>query len=120
MLFDDLKKAVDKGMEYAFMTKDKVEKAVKDFAQENNLNKEEAKKLLDQLVKKSEETWKNVEEKMQEIQKNTIEKMNLVTKEDYKKLEDRLKKLEASQKTSLKPKKKGITKKLVDKSNKKG
>jgi polyhydroxyalkanoate synthesis regulator phasin len=114
-MFEDLKKAMDKGMDYAFMTKDKVEKAVKDFAKENNLNKEEAKKLLDQMVKKSEETWKNVEEKVEEIQKAAIGKMNLVTMEDYKKLEDRIKKLEtalkkpvvkkvgANSKTSAKP-----------------
>ena len=51
-MFEELKKAMDKGMEYAFMTKDKVEKAVKDFAKENNLNKEEAKKLMDQVIKK--------------------------------------------------------------------
>ena len=105
-MFEELKKAMDKGMEYAFMTKDKVEKAVKDFAKENNLNKEEAKKLLDQVVKKSEETWKNVEEKAIEIQKSAIEKMNLVTKEDYKKLEDRIKKLESVKKNQVKP---GVT-----------
>ena len=35
-MFEELKKAMDKGMEYAFMTKDKVEKAVKDFAKERS------------------------------------------------------------------------------------
>jgi len=112
-MFEDLKKTVDKGMEYAFMTKDKVEKAVKDFAKENNLTKEEAKKLLDQVVKKSEETWKNVEEKAIEIQKTAIEKMNLVTKEDYKKLEDRIKKLESAKKTVVKPKAKAVAAKRI-------
>ena len=118
-MFEELKKAMDKGMEYAFMTRDKVEKAVKDFAKENNLNKEEAKKLLDQMVKKSEETWKNVEEKVVEIQKTAIEKMNLVTKEDYKKLEDRIKKLEGFHKTPVKTKKGATIKKPVVKQNKK-
>jgi polyhydroxyalkanoate synthesis regulator phasin len=113
-MFEDLKKAMDKGMEYAFMTRDKIEKTVKDFAKENNLNKEEAKKLLDQVIQKSEETWKNVEEKALEIQKSAIEKMNLVTKEDYKKLEDRIKKLESSKKTAVKPKvKEAKSKKIV-------
>ena len=111
-MFEDLKKAMDKGMDYAFMTKDKIEKAVKDFAKENNLNKEEAKKLMDQIVKKSEETWKNVEEKAVDIQKAAIEKMNLVTKEDYKKLEARIKKLEGSLKTPV-AKKKGATAKPI-------
>ncbi len=103
-MFEELKKAMDKGMEYAFMTKDKVEKAVKDFAKENNLNKEEARKLMDQVIKKSEETWKNVEEKALEMQKSAIEKMNLVTREDYEKLENRIKKLEGLKKAAAKPK----------------
>jgi polyhydroxyalkanoate synthesis regulator phasin len=105
-MFEELKKALDKGMDYAFMTKDKVEKAVKEFAKENNLTKEEAKKLVDQMVKKSEETRNYLEERALELQKAAIAKMNLVTKEDYKKLEDRIKKLESIQKTPAKPKKK--------------
>jgi polyhydroxyalkanoate synthesis regulator phasin len=115
-MFEDLKKAMDKGMEYAFMTRDKVEKAVKDFAKENNLNKEEAKKLMDQVVKKSEETWKMVEDKAYEMHQTYVQKMNLVTKADLKKLEDRIKKLEGGKKAPLKAKKPAVkAKKTVQK-----
>jgi polyhydroxyalkanoate synthesis regulator phasin len=93
-MFEDLKKTFDKGMEYAFSTRDKIEKSVKDFAKENNLNKDEAKKLLDQMLKKSDAMRKDLEKKIVEIQKAAIDKMDLVTKADYKKLEDRIKKLE--------------------------
>ena len=117
-MFEELKKALDKGMDYAFMTKDKVEKAVKEFAKENNLNKEEAKKLLDQMVKKSEETRNYLEERAVELQKAAIAKMNLVTKEDYKKLEERIKKLEGNKKTAAKPKKKvAEAKKIIRRKN---
>jgi polyhydroxyalkanoate synthesis regulator phasin len=119
-MFEDLKKTMEKGMDYAFMTKDKIEKAVKDFAKENNLNKEEAKKLLDQVVKKSEETRKYLEEKAEELQKSAIAKMNLVTKEDYRMLEDRIKKLESYHKTPAKPKKKIIAEKVIVQRRKKG
>jgi polyhydroxyalkanoate synthesis regulator phasin len=109
-MFEDLKKTLDKGIEFALSTKDKVEKAVKEFAEENNLTKEEAKKLMDQAIKKSEEARKTLEEKIIELQKGAMEKMNLVTKEDYKKLEDRIKKLEISRKPQVKrtPVKKNI------------
>jgi len=117
-MFEELKKALDKGMDYAFMTKDKVEKAVKEFAKENNLNKEEAKKLIDQMVKKSEEARVNLEEKIVELQKAAIAKMNLVTKEDYKKLEDRIKKLEGYHKSPGKPAKKIPAEKIVAKRRK--
>jgi len=112
-MFEELKKALDKGMDYAFMTKDKVEKAVKDFAKENNLTKEEAKKLVDQMVKKSEETRNYLEERAIELQKAAIAKMNLVTKEDYKKLEDRIKKLEGTKKIPAKPKKNIPAEKII-------
>jgi polyhydroxyalkanoate synthesis regulator phasin len=93
-MFENLKKAWDRGVEYAFETRDKIEKAAKEFAKENNLNKEEAKKLLDQWIKRSEEARKSLEKQVVEIQKSAINKMNLVTREDYKKLENRIKKLE--------------------------
>lgn len=103
-MFEDLKKTFEKGMDFAFQTKDKIEKAAKDFARENNLNAAEAKKLMEQWQKKSEEVKKNLEKQIADIQKKTIEKMNLVTKDDLKKLEARLKKLEGKPKPPAKKK----------------
>ncbi len=93
-MFENLKQAFDKGVEYAFTTTEKIEKAAKEFAKENNLNKKEAQKLIDHWVKKSEEMKKALEKQIAELQKTTISKMNLVTKEDYKALEARINKLE--------------------------
>jgi len=101
-MFEDLKKKFDKGMDYAFSTKEKIEKAVKDFAAENNLNREEAKKLLDQVIKRSEETRKTIEAKFVEFQKAALDKMNFVTKDEYKKLEERLIRLEGIHKKPAK------------------
>ena len=101
-MFEELKKTIDKGIEFAFMTKDKIQQSVKEIAKDNNLTKEEAKKLFDQLVKKSEEAKKNLEEKIVEVQKAAITKMSLVTKAEYQVLEDRIKKLEALLKTPAK------------------
>jgi polyhydroxyalkanoate synthesis regulator phasin len=102
-MFESLKQAFDKGVEYAFTTTEKIEKAAKEFAKENNLNKEEAKKLIDHWVKKSEEMKVALEKQIAELQKATITKMNLVTREDYKVLETRIKKLEGSGKKPVKP-----------------
>jgi len=102
-MFENLKQAFDKGVEYAFTTTEKIEKAAKEFAKENNLNKKEAQKLIEHWVKKSEEMKKSLEKQIAELQKATIAKMNLVTKEDYKALEVRIKKLEATGKTPVKP-----------------
>jgi polyhydroxyalkanoate synthesis regulator phasin len=113
-MFENLKHAFDKGIEYAFTTSEKVEKAAKEFAKENNLTKEEAKKLIDQWVKKSEEMKSSLEKQIVDLQKTTIEKMNLVTKEDYKALEARIRKLEgAGKKPVKKPVKKVVKKNLT-------
>jgi polyhydroxyalkanoate synthesis regulator phasin len=108
-MFEELKKSIEKGLDYAFMTSDKLAKAAKDLAKENNLTKEEAKKLFDMLVKKSEETKKNLEDNFQELVKTTLRKMNIPTKEEIKKLEDRIKKLEAK-KVPVKPKRAPVKK----------
>jgi len=94
-MLETLKEKIDKGMEYAFMTTEKVTKAAKDLAREHNLTKEEAKKLLDQLLKKSEETRKNLETNIQELVKVALEKVNAPVRNDIKKLEERILKLEA-------------------------
>jgi polyhydroxyalkanoate synthesis regulator phasin len=103
-MFEDLKKTIDKGLDIAFMNAEKLAQAAKDLAKENKLNKEEAKKLYDYLLKKSEEAKKTVEDDLQEFVKKTLKKMNVTTQEDLKKLEDRIKKLESGKKAPVKAK----------------
>ena len=101
-MFENIKHTLDKGIEFAFATTEKIEKAAKEFANDNNLNKEEAKKLLNQWIKKSNEIKKSLEDQIVEIQKTTIKKMNLVTMSEYKTLELRIQKLEDIHKSSAK------------------
>ena len=103
-MFEDLKKSIDKGLDFAFMNAEKLAQAAKDLAKENKLTTEEAKKLYDYLIKKSEEAKKTVEDDLQVLVKNTLKKMNVPSQDDIKKLEDRIKKLESAQKTSVKAK----------------
>lgn len=115
-MFESLKNAIDKGVEFAFSTEAKIEKAAKEFAAENNLNKEEAKKLLDHWLKKSDEAKKAMEKQMIALQKALLEKMNLATKQEVQKLEDRVKKLEGSGKKPVAAKKvKAPARKVVKK-----
>lgn len=114
-MFEDLKKVLDKGMDYATMTGEKIAQAARELAKENNLTKEEAKKLLDHLVKRSEEARKTLEANVQELLQASLKKMKVPTKEDMKKLEERIKKLEGYHKTPAKPKAKPVAKKTVKK-----
>ena len=81
-MFEDLKKSIDKGLDYAFMNAEKLAQAAKDLAKEHKLTKEEAKKLYDYLLAKSEETKKTVEADLNELVKNTMKKMNIPTQDD--------------------------------------
>jgi polyhydroxyalkanoate synthesis regulator phasin len=103
-MFEELKKSIDKGLDIAFMNAEKLAQAAKDLAKENKLTKEEAKKLYEYLVKKSEEAKKTVEDDLQVLVKNTMKKMNIPSKDDLKKLEDRIKKLESGKKAPAKAK----------------
>ena len=103
-MFEDLKKSIDKGLDYAFMNAEKLAQSAKDMAKEHKLTKEEAKKLYDHLVMKSEETKKSVEAELQVLVKNTMKKMTIPTQEDIKKLEERIKQLESGKKTPVKTK----------------
>jgi polyhydroxyalkanoate synthesis regulator phasin len=100
-MFEELKKSIDKGLDFAFMNAEKLAQSAKDLAKENKLTKEEAKKLYDYLIQKSEEAKKTVEDDLQSLVKTTLKKMNVPTQEDIKKLEDRIKKLEAGNKTKV-------------------
>ncbi|MEI7499641.1 MAG: hypothetical protein WCK84_04250 [Bacteroidota bacterium] len=103
-MFEDLKKSIDKGLDYAFMNAEKLAQAAKDLAKENKLTKEEAKKLYDHLLKKSEEARKTVEADLHVLVKNTLKKMSIPSQDEIKKLEERIKKLESGKKTPVKTK----------------
>jgi polyhydroxyalkanoate synthesis regulator phasin len=103
-MFEDLRKSIDKGLDFAFMNAEKLAQAAKDLAKENKLTKEEAKKLYDHLLKRSEEARKNMETELQLMLKNALKKMNLPSGEEVKKLEERIRKLESAKKTPVKPK----------------
>jgi len=103
-MFEDVKKTIDKGLDYAFMNAEKLAQAAKDLAKEHKLTKEEAKKLYDHLMAKSEDAKKTVEAELQVLVKNTLKKMNIPTQDEIKKLEDRIKKLESAKKSPVKAK----------------
>jgi polyhydroxyalkanoate synthesis regulator phasin len=114
-MFEDLKKSLDKGLDVAFMNAEKLAQAAKDLAKEHKLNKEEAKKLLDFLVEKSESARKSVENEVQQLVRAALNKMEVVTRDDMKVLEARVAKLEKGTKKAT-PAKKPAAKKPTKKS----
>ena len=76
-MLEELKKSIDKGLEFAVSTRDKITQAAKEMAKENKLTKEEAKKLLDHLLEKSDEARKNLETEVQKVIQASLKKMKV-------------------------------------------
>ena len=100
-MLEELKKSIDKGLEFAVSTRDKITQAAKEMAKENKLTKEEAKKLLDHLLEKSDEARKNLETEVQKVIQASLKKMKVPTQDEIKVLETRIKALEGSRKSTV-------------------
>ena len=89
-----LKKTLLTGIGFAVLTKEKVEEAAKKIAEECKLSEEEGKKFVDDLLKQSEETKKNLEKKVEEMVKKTLDRFDLATRKDLEEIKERVDKLE--------------------------
>ena len=88
-----IKKIVFTGVGLASMTKDKIEALGREIADQAKLSEKEGKELLDELMKKSEESRKEVESQVEKFVKDSIKKTNLATQDDLLKLEKEVQQL---------------------------
>ena len=97
-MLDIARKTILLGIGLAAMTRDKIEEAAKKIAEEDNLTKEEGRKLAEDLLKQSDEARKNLKDDVEKFVDKTLEKLNSPSRKDLQKLEERIKKLEKLQK----------------------
>ena len=92
-MIDLIKKIVFTGVGLAYLTKDKIEALGKEIADQAKLSEKEGKELLDELMKKSEESRKDVTSQVERFVKDSLEKMNLATRDELLKLEEKVQQL---------------------------
>ena len=92
------------GIGVAAITKDKADALVKDLIKRGDLNKDEGKKLVAEIVEKSKKSTKELETTVNRQVKDIINKTDVATKKEIKVLEAKIRKLEADMKKQ--PKKK--------------
>ena len=92
-MIDLIKKIVFTGVGLASLTKDKIEALGKEIAEQAKLSEKEGKELLDELMKKSEESREEFEGQVEKFVKETLKKMNLATRDDLLKLEKQVQRL---------------------------
>jgi len=91
---DILKKSVYAAVGLAMMTKDKVGEAAQKLSKDAKMSEEEGRKFIDELVSKSDETRKNIEQYVGERVDAALKKMKIPTRREFDELEKRLGKLE--------------------------
>jgi polyhydroxyalkanoate synthesis regulator phasin len=95
MLFETLKKTLYAGVGMAFFTRDKLEEMGKRLAEEAKLSEADAKKFIDEVLKKSEEAKSSFEKAVGSGVNAALERLDLPRRSDLKALEERVKALEA-------------------------
>ncbi len=83
------------GIGIATLTKEKAEQIVGDFIKKGDINKEEGKAIVKELLEKSEEQRKDLIKRIDERTRETLKEKGVASKKDIKRLEERIEKLEA-------------------------
>ena len=92
------------GIGVAAITKDKADVLVKDLIKKGDLNKDEGKKLVAEIVEKSKKSTKDLETTVNKQVQDLLNKTDVATKKEIKVLEAKIKKLEADMKKQSKKK----------------
>jgi polyhydroxyalkanoate synthesis regulator phasin len=93
-MLDDIKKGIYAGIGAVLLTRDKVEQVIDKFVKDSKLDREEGKRLVDDLVKAGEKQWSDAEAKILETVKKGIGTLDIGTRSEVDGLCERVDNLE--------------------------
>ncbi len=93
-MLDLMKKGILIGIGVASLAKDKAEELVEKIAAESKLSEEEGKKLVKELLEKSEEARKEFQDQVGKRVRETLDSIDIPSREELQDLKARIKKLE--------------------------
>lgn len=91
---DTLKKGMALGLGLAVTSKEQAEKMIDELVKKGELTRQESSEFMDDLLRKGKESQKDIDEKIQKRFNRLVEDLHVATKEDVKALEIRLDQLE--------------------------
>lgn len=91
---DVISKVVSLGLGFAVASKEQAEKIVEELVKKGEVNKEESKQFVEDLVRKGQEAQATLEEKVRGYMLQAAHELNLTTKDDYVRLKQRVSELE--------------------------
>ena len=83
------------GAGLAVLTKEKIEELSDKIAEDAELSEEEGRRLLGDIIEKSEKAKKELDAKIETKVKQTIEKLDIATKTDIENLSGKIERLES-------------------------
>ena len=92
---DLIKKFMYTGVGLVSMTSEKFQSAVDKLVDDNKISSEEGKKIVDDLMKKTEAKRDEFEGKLKEVTESVVSKFDFLKKNDYDTLVKRVEALEA-------------------------
>ena len=85
-MIDLIKKTMMAGIGLALKTRDEVEDLVKELVKKGNMNEQEGKKFLDELLNRYDEAKVKMEERVEKLVKDFLKKADVVTGDELKAL----------------------------------
>ncbi|MCL7489197.1 MAG: hypothetical protein M8357_13600 [Desulfobulbaceae bacterium] len=79
----------------AFVTKEKIEELKNELVEKGKMTQDEGKKFVDELMKKSEDMKKEIDDKINRTVTERLEKMNVATGDDLADLRQQIQELRA-------------------------
>ena len=95
-MIDLIKKAMFTGIGIASLTKDKVEEIAKEFVEKGKISEQEGKKLVDELLTRSDESKEAIRQQVDERIQLAFQKMNIARSSEIEELKQQIKELHAA------------------------
>lgn len=93
-MIDFIKKSLLTGIGLALKTKDEARSMAEDISDKLKLSEDEGSKFMDDMMKKYDELWDDLEKRIEKRVQAVMDKMDLAKKSDLKSMEDRISELE--------------------------
>ena len=93
-MFELLKKAMFMGMGLAALTTEKIEEWVQEVVKKGEMSEKEGKELVAVLVERSKKFKNELQEKVEKIVADSLQKLNIPTRREVEELRARIERLE--------------------------
>ncbi len=87
---DLFKKAMYMGVGMAELTREKLEEFSREMIEKGELSEKEGRRLVDEMLRKSEEARKSLEKKVDATVEKALGRINIATRDDLEELEKKL------------------------------